>query len=63
MVRLQLENDLESSSAERRAEQLVAVTILFVSPNLEIRKEALDGIVKSDSMLGKLGALEIVFEV
>ena len=63
MVRLQLENDLEPSSAERPAEQLVTVTILFVSPNLEIRKEALDGIVKSDSMLGKLGALEIVFEV
>ena len=63
MVRLQLENDLESSSAERPAEQLVAVTILFVSPNLEIRKEALDRIVKSDTMLGKLGALEIVFEV
>jgi hypothetical protein len=58
-----LENDLEFSSAERAADQLVTVTILLVSSNLEVREKALDGFVKSDSMFEKLVAFEIVFEV
>jgi len=58
-----LENDLEFSSAERAADQLVTVTILLVSSNLEVREKALDGFLKSDSMLEQLVAFEIVFEV
>jgi len=42
---------------------LVTVTILLVSSNLEIRKEALDGFIEPDSMLEELIAFEIVLEV
>lgn len=60
---LQLKNNLESSSAECIANQLVTVTILLVSSNFEIREEALDGLVETDSMLEKFVAFEIIFEV
>jgi len=42
---------------------VVTVTKPLVSSNLEVRKEALDGFFKSDCMLRKLVALEIVPEV
>jgi hypothetical protein len=58
-----LENHLEPSSAERFPNQLVPVTKSLVSPNLEIRKEALDGFLKSDRMVGELVALEVIFKI
>jgi hypothetical protein len=42
---------------------LVAITEPFVSPNLEVRKEALHGFLKGDPMLRKLIALEVIFEI
>jgi len=40
-----LENDFESLSAERFADQLVAVTEFLVPSNLKVRKKALDRFV------------------
>jgi hypothetical protein len=51
-----LENDLQSPSPERFADQLAAVTESLVASNLKVRKEALDSLVEGDSMRGKLGA-------
>jgi hypothetical protein len=60
---LQLEDDLEPPSAQRRADQLVAIAISFIPSYLEVLEETLDGFVKSHPVLKKLVALEIVFEV
>jgi hypothetical protein len=46
-----LENDLELSPAEGPSHQLIAVTESLVSPDLEVREKALDGLVERDSML------------
>jgi len=60
---IQLEDDLEPPSAERCADQLVAIAISPIPSYLEVLEEALDGFVKSHPMLKKLVTLEIVFEV
>ncbi|MGA3079707.1 MAG: hypothetical protein ABSG56_39285 [Bryobacteraceae bacterium] len=58
-----MEDDLESPSAERGANQLVAIMIFLIPSYLEILKEALDGFVKTDAVLKKLVTLEIAFAV
>lgn len=63
VLAFQLENDLEPSSAERSADQLVAVSILLVSPNLEIREKALHSFLECHAMLGKFISLKIVLKV
>jgi hypothetical protein len=42
---------------------MIAIAKFLVSPNFEIRKKALDSFFESDSMLRKLVALEIIFEI
>jgi hypothetical protein len=47
----------------RVSEKLIAITKLLVSPDFEVRKEALDHFLESDLMLEDLVALEITLEV
>jgi hypothetical protein len=58
-----LENNLEPSSTGSSADQLVPVDILLVSPNVEVRVEALDGFVETNSMVEELVAFKIVLEI
>jgi hypothetical protein len=53
-----LKDYFELPPAERFPNQLVPVAELLVSPNLEIRKEALDRFLKSDRVLRELVALK-----
>jgi len=58
-----LENNLEPSSTKRSADQLVPIAKPLVPPNLKVRKEALDGFVEGNCMLGKFVAFEIILKV
>jgi hypothetical protein len=58
-----LEDHLELSPAQCAPDQLISITKLLVSPNFEIRKEALDRFLESHLMLEEFVALEIILEV
>jgi len=63
VFRFQLEDDLKSPATECPAAQLVTVMVALISPNLEVRKEALDCFVESDSMLETFVTVEIILEI
>jgi hypothetical protein len=58
-----LEDDLEPPSTKGSPQQLVAITVGLVAPNLEIHEEALDGLLESDVMGGQLIAFKVILEV
>jgi hypothetical protein len=58
-----MENHLELSPAQCFPNQLISITKFLVSPNFEIRKEALDRFLKGHLMLEEFVALEIILEV
>jgi len=47
-VWFELKYDLQFPSAQRTAQQLMAIAILLVPANLKIREEALNGFVEGD---------------
>ena len=61
--RFKLEDDFQSSAADCPADQLEAVAISFVAPDLVVFKEALHSFLKCDPMLVKLVAFKIVFKL
>jgi hypothetical protein len=58
-----LEDDLERSSAEGAAQQLITITIRLVTPHREISEEALNRLIERYMMRGQLVALEIILEI
>jgi len=48
IARLELKDDPQPASANGLADQLITVMIGFVPPDLEIRKEALNGFLECD---------------
>jgi hypothetical protein len=53
-----LEDDLEPPSAQRRADQLVAIAISLIPSYFEVLEETLDGFIEGDPVLKELVALE-----
>ena len=50
-------------SAKSSTQQLVAITVGLVAPNLEIHEKALDGFLESNTMGGQFVALEVILKV
>jgi hypothetical protein len=63
VARPELKDDLQLPSAKRPAEQLMTITILLVSANLKVRKEALNGFIEGHAMLSEFVPLEVILEI
>ena len=54
---------LRRSFVTSPAEQLMTITILLVSANLKVRKEALDGFIESHAMLSEFVPFEVILKI
>jgi len=62
-VWLELEDDLEFSSAKRSAEQLMSITVLLISANLKVCEEAFHRFVKCHTVFNEFISLEIILKI
>ncbi|OGP90456.1 MAG: hypothetical protein A2156_01860 [Deltaproteobacteria bacterium RBG_16_48_10] len=58
-----MKDNLESSSADASANQLVAITIRLVPPDLKVREEAFYCLFKCDVMCSKFISFKVIFKV
>lgn len=60
IIGFELENYLESASTDRSSDQLIAITIGFVTAYRKIREETLYGFFKCDAMCGQFISLSLL---
>jgi hypothetical protein len=62
-VRLELEDDLQFPASKGSAEQLMSITVLFVSTNLKVCEKTFHSFLKCHSVFSEFVSLEVVLKI